>query len=142
MPPLRTYLQSFTQLARYLLWLLRTSINKWLDGGKVLANPTTNQQPHGELSSGEHRAPAVPATPEARAARMNEIRGQMSAAGYTGETAQGNFHQPSDLLSWNRGGMADSGKHDMFGGDKKMQALQTEYNQLRSMQPQSGGSQK
>ena len=31
MPPLRTYLQSFTQLARYLLWLLRTSINKWLD---------------------------------------------------------------------------------------------------------------
>ena len=23
MPPLRTYLQSFTQLARYLLWLLR-----------------------------------------------------------------------------------------------------------------------
>lgn len=111
-------------------------------GGKVLANPTTNQQPHGELSSGEHRAPAVPATPEARAARMNEIRGQMSAAGYTGETAQGNFHQPSDLLSWNRGGMADSGKHDMFGGDKKMQALQTEYSQLRSMQPQSGGSQK
>ena len=33
-------------------------------------------------------------------------------------------------------------KHDMFGGDKKMQALQTEYSQLRSMQPQSGGSQK